>query len=181
MNCSVCGHVLSGERCEGCGARRGRHRIPLSGLSGPKYSSSWKVIAISLGAAVLVTAIICWLASASAEKRYGRMKDAQGNFDEEVLLPPGKDISYVITVLFSSHYSFTVSPIDGRVDMACGQIDDGDQQQMNPKDIGRALERAVSVEAGKSNTLSGLMERGRYVWAVSNPTGQKVRVKITFQ
>jgi hypothetical protein len=83
--------------------------------------------------------------------------------------------------MFSSSYVFTVSPIDGPVIMAVGRIDAGEHQKMDPDDIDRALEGGVQVEVGKSHTLTGPMDRGRYTWAVSNPTGRKVRVKISFQ
>jgi hypothetical protein len=181
MNCPVCGHVLSGERCEGCGARRGRHRIPLSGQLGPKGPRNWKLLAISIGVAVVVAAVFFAIMAAGGENYVRNQQNASGAFGDEVILPPGKSISYVITVMFSSSYVFTVSPIDGPVIMAVGRIDAGEHQKMDPDDIDRALEGGVQVEAGKSHTLTGPMDRGRYTWAVSNPTGRKVRVKISFQ
>ncbi|HVE42903.1 MAG TPA: hypothetical protein VNM14_23685 [Planctomycetota bacterium] len=186
MTCPSCGGPLAGERCDACAPsaadpppRRGRHRLPLSGLSGTKPPTNWKLLAISLGIAALATGLIVWFASTVAEQMAG---GGDRTFDgDEVVLPPGKEVGQVVTHLFSTSYTLTAAPIDGRVVMLVLRLGDGDGPQRSPEAIQAALKEAPLVEAGQSKTLGGQMDRGRHLWLVTNPTDKKVRVRVTFR
>jgi len=78
--------------------RRGRHRIPLSGLSGPRYSPNPKVLVLWLLGAGVAAGIIFGLSSMSAETRMAQ----RGHFDDEVVIGPGKEFGYIIIVTLSS-------------------------------------------------------------------------------
>jgi hypothetical protein len=124
-----------------------------------------------------LTGGIFWFCSASA----GARLEKQGHFDDEVLIPPGKEFGYVIIVgPISSHYHFSVTSLDGRAVMAVARVDDGDTDQMTPRDLERVMDDAIEVGPGTTQTRSGEMTRGRYLWVVVNPTDKPLRVKIQF-
>jgi hypothetical protein len=157
--------------------RRGRHRIPLSNRLGQKTPVNWKVLAISLVAAVAATAMVFTLASMRAKARMER----SGHFDDEVVIDPGRTFSYIVSTGMDSSYSFGVKPLNGDVFMAFGRVDDGATNFPTEDDVEKALDERVKVESGKSKRLSGSMPRGRYTWAVINPSTHKpVRVVINF-
>jgi hypothetical protein len=157
--------------------RKGRHRIPLSNRLGQKTPLNWKLVAVSLGVAVGVSAIIFALASTSATARMER----GGHFDKEVVVEPGRTFSTIVATGLDSSYHFAVKPLNGDVFMAFGRVDDGRTDWPTEDAVDQALDERVAVEAGKSKTLSGSMPRGRYAWAVINPSTHKpVRVLINF-
>jgi hypothetical protein len=156
---------------------RGRHRLPLSGLSGPSHRSSWKLVAFSLLGAVLVAAVLFGLASTSAEHEMAQ----QGHFDDEIEIAPGKEFGYLLVVALSSSYHLRVKALDGQARIAVGRVDDGDRKLMDARDVAGVMENAVVVEAGQSKSLKGVMERGRYRWVVANPSATKpLRVIVKF-
>jgi hypothetical protein len=125
----------------------------------------------------VIAGAIFWFALSSADAEMKR----RGNFDDEVVIPPGKEFGYVIVVLLSKPYQFEVRPVDGRAVMGVGRIDDGDSEQMSPSDLSAAMEDASAVEAGAVGVRSGDMTRGRYLWLVVNPSKEKpLRVRIRF-
>jgi hypothetical protein len=181
MTCPRCGRPRAGAGCDclepAATPPRRRKRLPLSGLSGAKYSSGWKVTVLALLGAAAVTSAVFWFASSSAEETMRK----QGHFDNEVTIPPGKEFGYVLAVMLSSHYQFAVTPLDGPAVMAVGRVDDGDSEAMSPADLASVAAKAVKVEAGKVGKETGELSRGRYVWAVWNPSKDRpVRVKIKF-
>jgi hypothetical protein len=157
--------------------RRGRHRIPLSNRLGQKTPVNWKLLGISLAVALGVTALVFTLASMRAKARMER----SGHFDDEVVIEPGRTFSYIVSTGMDSSYSFGIKPLNGDVFMAFGRVDDGATNWPTEADVEQALDQRVQVEAGKSKVLSGSMPRGRYTWAVINPSTHKpVRVVIRF-
>ena len=167
----------AGEQETSPAPRRGRHRIPLSNRLGQKTPVNWRLLAVSLAAAVVVTVVVFALASTRAKA----VMERSGHFDDEVVIEPGRQFSYIVSTMLDSSYHFAVKPLNGDVFMAFGRVDDGATNWPTAGALEQALEERVSVEAGKSKVLSGSMPRGRYTWAVINPSTHKpVRVIIRF-
>lgn len=179
---------MSGGFCKACGSPAPvippgeapsprHHRLPLRGLSGSKEKIHWKLIGFSLLGAFVVMGSIMWFVWESTD---AKMKK-QGQFDDEVVIPPGKSFGYLLIVgPLDSHYSFEVTPSNGRAIMAFGRVDDGDTERPLAKDLESVMDHEVEVEAGKTKMQHGLMTRGRYSWVVVNPGDKPLRVKIRF-
>jgi len=176
-DCPACGPAAPAGPSAPSRAPRGRRRLPLRGLSGASYRSSWTVTALALLGAVLVTGSVFWVFSRSADEDLTK----RGYFDHDVTLPPGKEFGYVLIVALPSSYRFDVQPLDGPAVMAVGRVDDGDTERMSDHDLATVMASAIPVEAGKAGTQTGELTRGRYVWVVANPSKDKpLRVKIKF-
>jgi len=105
----------------------------------------------------------------------------EGQFDNEVVIPPGKDFGYIIIVgPIDVPYTFEVTPVNGRAVMAFGRVDDGNTEKIMAKDLAGALDNEVDVGVGQTKTKGGMLTRGRYRWAVANPNDKPLRVKIRF-
>jgi hypothetical protein len=189
MLCPLCGRPRTGDAFIACSCspaadssapaagKPRRHRLPLRSLSGPRGPFPWKLLAASLLGAVIVTGGVFWLCSQSASARLIQ----EGYFDEEVVIPPGGDFGYLVIIgPISSHYSFSVTPLNGRAVMAVGRVDDGDTDKPASHDLNAVLTDAVTVETGTTKTESGEMTRGRYRWVVVNPGRTPLRAKIRF-
>jgi len=189
MKCSGCGRPTIAKRCKACSEaeapaasepaapRRGRRRIPLSGLSGAKYSSGPKLLLLALLGALAIPGAIFWVVASSADARL----EKQGIFDNEVVIQPHKEFGYIIIVgPMGSSYKFEVTPLNGRAVMAVGRVDDGDSNKISDGDLAKALEDPSDVEQGKTGTKIGSMSRGRYLWVVANLTDKPLRVRIRF-
>src|SRR5262245_30988475 len=96
----------AGEQQSPPAPRKGRHSIPLSNRLGQKTPTNWKLLGISLAAAVGVTVVVFSVASTSAKARMER----GGHFDDEVVIEPGRKFSYIVATGLDSSYHFAVKP-----------------------------------------------------------------------
>lgn len=183
MQCPQCGRPFSGDACAECASAAPpsaprRPRLPLrSFLSGPGDKIQWKPIGLGLLGVLVVLGSIMWFVWASTD---AKMKK-EGQFDNEVVIPPGKDFGYILIVGPRDFpYTFEVTPYNGRAVMAFGRVDDGNTEKIMAKDLDSVLDSVVDVGVGQLKTQGGMLTRGRYRWVVGNPNDKPLRVKIRF-
>jgi hypothetical protein len=123
---------------------------------------------------LIVLAVIGLRVGATASRIMGRTV-----VNETTTIPADGDYSGGVEVQGTVSYTFTVTAHDGEAQMLFGPIRNPD----NPthEEILRLLGSARRVGAAATETMSGSISTGTYVWAIYNPNDKRpVRISVKF-